>query len=120
MGGGEAMWRVRNDLIVARVHDEGWDIELLEVLAEVGLRERLDALVGVLQAGLHAQGPEVIEDALRDLGTFAVGAEERHGKIPPELRTVLREPGPQVVENVDRKAFGIAPSLEHEIGRAHV
>src|ERR1043166_1660625 len=110
MGGPGAMWRVRkdldprvldelgrpfgmsnrNDLIVARVHDEGRDIELLEVLGEVGLRERLDALEGVLQTRLHAQGPEVIEDSLRNLGALAVGAEERHGKIPPELRKIGR------------------------------
>src|SRR5262245_41282413 len=116
MSGSEAMWRIRkdldprvldelsrplgmahrNDLIVARVHDQGRDIELLEVLSEVSLRERLDALIRVLQTGLHAQGPEVIEDSLRDLGTVAVGAEKGHGKIPPELRTVLREPGAQV------------------------
>src|SRR5882724_6624539 len=47
-----------NDLIVLTVHDQGWDIELLEVPGEIGLGECLDALVGVLEAGLHAPEPE--------------------------------------------------------------
>jgi len=36
------------------VHDQGWDIELLEVLGEISLGEGLDAFIGVLEAGLHA------------------------------------------------------------------
>src|SRR5262245_40701538 len=44
----------RHDLIVLAVHDQGRDIDLLEVIGEVRLREGLDAVVRVLQAGLHA------------------------------------------------------------------
>src|SRR5215831_20299636 len=51
----------RNDLIVLAVEHEGRHVELLQVLGEIGFGERLDALVGVLQAGLHAPAPELIE-----------------------------------------------------------
>ena len=50
-----------NDLVVLTVQDQGRDIELLEVLGEIGLREGFDAFVGVLEAGLHAPEPELIE-----------------------------------------------------------
>jgi hypothetical protein len=73
MGGGEAVRRARvvdfprvpdepgrfpgrvidgNDLVVLTVQNQGRDVELLEVLGEIGLGEGLDALVGVLEAGL--------------------------------------------------------------------
>src|SRR5262245_46900245 len=44
----------RHDLIVFTVHDQGRDVDLLEIFAEVRFREGLDALVRVLEAGLHA------------------------------------------------------------------
>src|SRR5882672_6153473 len=50
-----------NDLVVLTVHDQGWNINLLEVPGEIGLGECLDALVGVLEAGLHAPEPELIQ-----------------------------------------------------------
>src|SRR6185295_6807097 len=43
-----------NDLVVFTVHDQGWDIEFLEVLRLICFGARLDAFVGVLEAGLHA------------------------------------------------------------------
>src|SRR5882672_6808690 len=49
----------RNDLIVLSVHEQSGDVELLQVFGEIGLGERLDAFVGVPQAGLHAQPPEL-------------------------------------------------------------
>jgi hypothetical protein len=33
------------------MHDQRWDIELLEVFGEVGFRKGLDAVVRILQAG---------------------------------------------------------------------
>src|SRR2546422_7077707 len=74
-----------NDLIVLTVHDQGRDIELLEVPGEIRLGECLDALVGVLEAGLHAPEPELIQRALGDLGTRPVGAIERSRQVLVEL-----------------------------------
>ncbi len=66
-----------NDLVVLTVHDQGRDVELLEVLGEIGLGEGLDAFIGVLEAGLHAPEPELIQGALGDLGPRPVGAVEQ-------------------------------------------
>src|ERR1044072_6057732 len=57
----------RHDLVILAVHNERWHIDLFEVLGEVGFGECLDALVGVLEPGLHAPRPELIKNALRDL-----------------------------------------------------
>src|SRR5262245_54469997 len=119
MCGGDAVWRARvvnvlrsldepsrlpggvlhrNDLIVLTVKHQSRHIELLEVLGEVGLGEGLDALVGVLEAALHAPGPELVEHALRDLGAGPVGAIERNREIPVVLRAVLGQARTESVE----------------------
>src|SRR5205809_2132032 len=74
-----------NDLVVPTVHDQGRNIDLLQVLGEIGLGEGLDALVGVLETGLHAPEPELIQRALGDFGTRAVGAIERTRQVLVEL-----------------------------------
>src|SRR5919109_1964020 len=94
-----------NDLVVLPVHDQGRDIDLLEVLGKIGLGEGLDAFVGVLKAGLHAPQPELIQRALGDLGARPVGATERCREVLVELRAVLREAAPQVVEHLHRQAL---------------
>src|SRR5207249_11378150 len=50
-----------NNLVVLTMHNQGWDIELLEVFGEIGLGEGLDAFISVLEAGLHAPKPELIQ-----------------------------------------------------------
>ena len=62
-----------NNLVVLTMHNQGWDIELLEVLGEIGLGEGLDTFVGVLEASLHAPEPELTQDALGDVGSRSVG-----------------------------------------------
>src|SRR5262245_34812324 len=52
-----------NNLVVLSVQNQSRDVKLLEVLGEVGLGKRLDALIGILRAGLHAPEPELIESA---------------------------------------------------------
>src|SRR5215475_5473976 len=74
-----------NDLVVLAVHDQGRNIDLLEVLGEIGLGEGLDALVGVLETRLHAPEPELIERTLGDVGTRPVGAIEGGRQVPVEL-----------------------------------
>jgi hypothetical protein len=67
------------------MHDQRWDIELLEVLGEIGLGEGLDAVVGVLQPGLHAPQPELLQHALGDLRVWPVRAIELQCKVLVEL-----------------------------------
>ena len=63
----------RDDLVVFAVQDQSRDIDLLEVLGEISLREGLDALVRVLEAGLHAPEPELIQYTLGDLRPRPIG-----------------------------------------------
>jgi hypothetical protein len=70
------------------VHDKGRDIDLLEVLGEIGLRECLDAFVGVLEAGLHAPEPELIQRALGDLSPGPVGSIEWYRQVLVEFLAV--------------------------------
>ena len=53
-----------NDLVVLAVYDQGRNIDLLEILGEICLGERLDAFICVLEAGLHAPEPELMQNAL--------------------------------------------------------
>ncbi len=93
---------------------QGRDIELLEILGEIGLGEGLDAFVGVLETGLHAPEPELVEQALRDLGAGPVGAVERNCEILVELRAVLDEARTHAVEHLDGQPLGIGGGLQHE------
>src|SRR5262249_52041970 len=60
--GGECRRGIRYDLIVIAVDDERRDVDLLQVLCEVGLGEDLDAVVRVLGARLHTEEPECVPD----------------------------------------------------------
>jgi hypothetical protein len=104
----------RNDLVVLAVHDQSRDIDLLEVLGEISLRECLDALVGVLEAGLHAPEPELIQYALGDIGPRPIGTVELCRQVLVELRAVLRKAAPHVVEDLDRKPLRIGRGFQHK------
>src|SRR5215218_3319801 len=104
----------RDDLVVLAVHDQSRDIDLLEVLGEIGLREGLDALVGVLEAGLHAPEPELIQYALGDLSPGPIGTVELCRQVLVELRGVLRKAAPQVVEDLNRKPLRIGRGFQHK------
>ena len=103
-----------NDLVVLAMHDQGRDIDLLEVLGEIGLGEGLDAFVGVLEACLHAPEPELIQRALGDLGPRPVGAVKQCRQVLVELRAVLHNAAPQVVEDLHRKPLRIGWGFQHD------
>ena len=102
------------------MHEQGRDIEFLQVVVEVGLREGLDGVVRVLEAALHAPEPELVQEALRDLGPRAIGAEERDGELLVELRAIVGERGPQAVEDLDRQTLGIGRRLHQTGGTAAI
>src|ERR1700761_6309802 len=52
----------RHDLVIFPVHDQGRDVELAEVITEIGLRECSDRVVDILQTALHAPEPELIQE----------------------------------------------------------
>ena len=63
------------------MQDQRWHIELFQVLRLVRFRECLDAFVGVLETGLHAPEPKLLQDALRDVGTRPVGPIKKHCQV---------------------------------------
>ena len=103
-----------DDLVVVALDDEQGNIDLLQVVVEVGLGELLDAVVGGLQADLHAHEPEGIQGPLRDCAARPVGAVERLAQVLVELGTVAENPLADPVEDIDGQAAGIARGLEHD------
>src|ERR1039458_2062439 len=90
---------IGDDLVVLSVHEQRRNVDLLQIIGEVSLGELLDAVVGRLDARLHAEAPELISDGLGDLGVWPVVAEERHARVLVELGPVLNEAGAKSVED---------------------
>ena len=109
-----------DDLVVLAMHDQRRHVELLEILGEVGLREGLDALVGVLEAGLHAPRPKLVQDALGHLGAGPVRAVELERQVPVELGSVVEQAGAHAVERLDRQALGVGGVLSMSGGTAAI
>src|SRR5829696_309277 len=103
-----------NDLVVFAVQDQSRDIDLLEVLGEISLREGLDALVRVFEASLHAPVPELIQYTLRDLGPRPIGTVELSRQVIVELRALLRNTAPHVVEDLHWKPLRIGRGFQHK------
>src|ERR1035437_6902513 len=104
----------RHDLVVVSMNDEGWHVELLEVLGEVRFGKRLDAVELVLETAPHTLKPERVADALADLRARPVGAEEGRTEILKELRAVGGNTGADTIERLHWQAAGIGVRLEHQ------
>src|SRR5262245_10416168 len=78
----------RHDLIVAAVHDESGHVELLQVVREVRLEERLKAIDHCRNAGLHGLADERIAHIVRERRTGSIAAVVRQTEIPDETSTV--------------------------------
>src|SRR5580704_5541762 len=76
----------RHNLIVVTMHDEYGDVDFLQVFGEVGLRERLNAIVVGLDASQHALQPPVLTNTLRDLCARAIVSVKRKSYVLVELR----------------------------------
>src|ERR1700692_3276996 len=101
----------RHDLIIIPVKNEGWHIELFEVLSEIRLGEGLDAVVVWFHSSQHALQPEVVPDAFGNLGAWPVVAEEWESKFLIKLRPICRKLSAQVIEDRDGQATGILVRL---------
>src|ERR1022692_2824057 len=104
----------RHDLVVVAVDNQGWHVELLEVLREVRLGKRPDAVELVLETALHGPKPECVPNALADLRARSVGAEERRGEILEELRAVGGDAGADGIKLLERQAGRIGMHLEDQ------
>ena len=75
----------RNDLIVIAVQNERRDVDFLEILSKIGLRERLEAVVMGLDSTHHSLQPPALADSLGNLCARTIEAVEGQ-QITPELQ----------------------------------
>src|SRR3712207_1781014 len=109
-GGGD-----RDDLVVITMHDECRHRDSLEIFRLVSLREGLDAIVMGLGRANHALAPPVLDHTRIYLSALAVEAVERsRGHVEEELGPVVGDTLAKTVEHLDRQAFRIPLSLEHQ------
>ncbi len=93
--------RKGHDLVIVPVHDEGGNVDLLQVFGEVGLGEGVDPVVLWLETALHALIPEVVPHAFGDFGSRPVVAEEGKAQLFEELRTIVECAGTDAVKDFD-------------------
>src|SRR5260370_33070414 len=90
------------------------NINLLEIVPEVGLREGLDAVVVSFDSAHHSLQPPMLPNAFRNLRAWTVIAIERKGHVLVELRPVCRDPGADAVEHFHRRAARIRSRFQHD------
>ena len=103
-----------HDLVVVAVDHQGRDVDLRQVGAEVGGRERRDALVGAAVAAGHALQPERVAEALGHVPGAVVAEERAVGEVAVELRAVGGLAGADRVEDLDRQALGVVVGAQHQ------
>src|SRR4029453_5696673 len=105
----------RNDLIVIPMHHQRRNADRLEILGEISLRERLNAVVMRLGAAHHALAPPVVDHGLRHLRSGAVKSVERPAReISIDLRAIGGELLAETVEHLDRQTARISGCLQHD------
>ena len=103
-----------DNLVVVAVKNENWDVDLLEVFSEVGLREGFDGVVLTFVRTSHALKPEVIANAFGDLSARPIIAVEGQGKLFVELAAIGDYSGANAVKDRDGQASWVFVGLEHE------
>src|SRR5229473_756128 len=103
-----------NDLVVITMENQCRNINLLEIVTEVGLRERLDAVIVSFDSAHHSLQPKMLLNPFRNLRAWTVVAIERQRKVFIELRPVSRDPGADAVEHFHRQAARIRSCFQHE------
>ena len=98
----------RDDLIVLAVHHQHRDVDLLQILGVVGLREDLDAIVMGLGSAHHALAPPVVDDPLGNLGAGPIEAIERAHR---EHRDRTGRGSPCAARKPSNTSIGVPPGL---------
>src|SRR6266478_7700445 len=70
-----------NYLVVITMENQCRNINLLEIVTEIGLRERLDAVIVSLDSAHHSLQPPMLPNAFRSLRAWTVVSIERKGKV---------------------------------------
>lgn len=107
----------RHHLIIIPVQDKNRHVDPLQVLGEIRLGEVPDAVVGRLEARVHALPPPAPDLALAPLGALPVEPEERAGgHVQEELGPVLVHGVPEGVEDGLVETFRVGLCLEQQRG----
>src|SRR6267142_6061924 len=97
------------------MHDQSWDVELFEILAEVGRRESFDAIVSRFNPAHHPLSPPVVDHALGDFRTWTVETIERTtGEILEELRAVSEQCSAKTIKDIQRQPARVGGRLDHQ------
>jgi hypothetical protein len=89
-------------------------VDRLQIPGIVDLRELMDAIVLALDAASEPLEAEALAETLVDRYAIAVEAIERDRQVIVELRVVGRYANPDGVEDLDRSAFRVGGSLQHQ------
>lgn len=91
------------------------NVDLLQVLSQIGLGEDFDTIVGILESAHGTLLPPAPDLALADLGALTVEAEERPGgDVDEELRSVFFHGSPETVKDTHLRALGVGVGFEHQ------
>jgi hypothetical protein len=102
------------NLIVLAMHDEHGNINGLEIIEEICLRQNPDAFILSLDAPHHALSPPISANTFRDLGVRTVKTVERHRDIDVELRPMVSRAIAKAVEHLDRQPVRVLLRLQQE------
>src|SRR5258708_28915214 len=103
-----------DDLIVAAMHHQRGDGDLLEVVPEISFRESTDRVIGGEHARRLPLPPVVLPQAFRDLGTRPIEAVVGYGDVEIPLRPVSVDGSAETVEYLLRRPGRIGRGLEQE------
>src|SRR3981081_3286029 len=96
------------------MQDQGWHVDLLELVGEVCLGKRVDAVVCSNNRYLHSLQPECVPNTLRNLRIGFVVSVKGDSKVLKELRAVRSHASANLVEGRQRKAARIFLGFQHK------
>src|ERR1700722_11912128 len=92
LSGPRAGGDIRYDLIVLAMHDQDWNVDLLEIFRKIRLGKGHDTVVMRFGSAHHALAPPILNDSLRSFRARPVVAVERSRRhFAIERRTIRGE-----------------------------
>src|SRR6266478_3141878 len=96
------------------MQDQGWYVDFLEILGEVCLGKRFDAVVCSNNRYLHSLQPECVPNTLRNLRIGVVVSVKGDSKVLKELRAICSHASANLVEGRQREAAWILLGFQHK------
>lgn len=103
-----------DDLVIVAMGDEHRDIDPLQILGVIDLREFVDAIELAFDAAHKALQPKTLALTFAYLRAWPIVAIKRHGQILIELRPIITRAGADAIERFDGRAFRVGWRFQHE------